>query len=96
MLVRGGERFILPLFSTARHSSSLRLSGYEVILLASTALVLNRLPKSGMEGIERSAVVGWNEERRRGFCCAARVRVKLDKVYSVRSTLENWKRMKND
>lgn len=86
----------VPLFSTARHSLSVRLSGYEVILFASAALVLKRLPKSGIEGIERRAVVCCADERRSGFCCAARARVKLDRVYSVRSTFENWKRMKSD
>lgn len=92
---KGGLSEVLPLFSTARHSSSVRLSGYEVILLASAALVLKRLPSRGMDGIERSAVVCWGDERRSGFCCAARVRVKLDRVYSVFRTLENWKRMKD-
>lgn len=87
------DKFYIPLFSTARHSSSVRLSGYEVILFASAALVLKRLPKSGIEGIERRAVVCCADERRRGFCCAARARVKLDRVYSVRSTFENWKRI---
>lgn len=32
----------------------------------------------------------------RGDCCEARVRVKVERVYRVRSTLENWKRMKKE
>lgn len=70
----------VPLFSTARHSSSLRLSGYEVILFASAALVLKKLPRRGIDGIERRAVVCCADERRSGFCCEARARVKLDRV----------------
>lgn len=58
----------VPLFSTARHSSSLRWSGKEDILLASAALVPKRLPRMGMEGIDLRVEARWGEARRRGIC----------------------------
>lgn len=45
---------VLPLFSTARHSSSVFCTGYD-ILLESLALELKRLPIRGM-GIDLSEV----------------------------------------
>lgn len=44
----------VPLFNTARHSSSVRWSGKD-ILLESAALVPNRLPRKGMEGMDLRA-----------------------------------------
>lgn len=82
-----------PLFSTARHSSSLFWTGYDILLESALALELNRPPMKGMF-IDLREIGRWGRDRRRGDCCEARVRVKLERVYRVRSTLENWKRIK--
>lgn len=57
------------------------------------ALELNRPPMRGI-CIDLSEVTRWGDDRKRGDCCAARVRAKVERVYRVRSTLESWKRIK--
>lgn len=85
----------LPLFNTARHSSSLFWTGYDILLTSALALEVNRPPIRGM-GMDLREVARGGKDRRKGVWCEARVRVKVERVYRVRSTLENWKRMKKD
>jgi hypothetical protein len=82
---------VLPLFSTARHSSSVFSTGYD-ILLESLASEVKRPPIIGM-GIDLSELARRGDEFRSDVGCEARDRVKFESVYRVRSTLEKWKRM---
>lgn len=82
---------VLPLFSTARHSSSVFWTGYD-ILLESLALELKRPPIKGM-GIDLSEVARRGDEFSSDVGCEARDRVRFESVYRVRNTLEKWKRM---
>lgn len=71
----------IPLFSTARHSSSLLWSGYDILLELEE---LKRLPKNGMVGIDLK-VAGL---RCSDWCAEARTLVKPAKVYKERMNVE--------
>lgn len=71
----------IPLFRTARHSSSVRWSGYDILLELDE---LKRLPKKGIVGMDLK-VSGLRLSDGRA---EARALVKLEKVYSERRKVE--------